>query len=130
MDKESEKLYLMDLLLEASRWKVSEGEPLPGLELEVRDRLRRLFGIDTMDVDGSVHSDIPEYAKQMMSARASEKKEERNSLRVKFPDGSWHRVATEDTHTVPMNGSPTGYKHVINEDRLAYYLEKYKISCP
>lgn len=58
MTTQEEMAYLAELLLQASRWERSEGEVLCGLELEVQDRIRRLSGINTVDDNGRVQSDL------------------------------------------------------------------------
>ena len=60
MTENEEREYLIDLLFESTRWKVDQDEVLNGLELEVRDRLRRLSGVNTVDQDGLIQSDLPD----------------------------------------------------------------------
>lgn len=60
MTAAEEREYLIDLLFEGTRWKVDQDEVLNGLELEVRDRLRRLSGVNTVDQDGLCQSDLPD----------------------------------------------------------------------
>lgn len=60
MTENEEREYLIDLLFESTRWKVDKDEVLNGLELEVRDRLRRLSGVNTVDQDGLIQSDLPD----------------------------------------------------------------------
>jgi len=57
MTSEEERLYLAELCLEAARWRVDRDDPCCALELEVRDRLRRLSGIETTDAEGTIHGD-------------------------------------------------------------------------
>lgn len=56
MTELEEREYLIDLLFESARWKVDQDEVLNGLELEVRDRLRRLSGVNTIDQEGLCQS--------------------------------------------------------------------------
>ena len=44
-EQKSELFYLLDLLFESARWKVSEDDPYSAIECEVRDRIDRLQGI-------------------------------------------------------------------------------------
>ena len=60
MTSSEEREYLIDLLFEGTRWKVDEDEVLNGLELEIRDRLRRLSGVNTIDEDGLCQSELPD----------------------------------------------------------------------
>lgn len=57
MTCEEERIYLAELCLEAARWRVDRDDPCCALELEVRDRLRRLGGIETKDAEGTIHGD-------------------------------------------------------------------------
>ena len=52
MTTQEEILYLTDLLLESARWTRDPDEAYCNIELEIRDRLRRLNGIDTIDENG------------------------------------------------------------------------------
>lgn len=56
MTENEEREYLIDLLFESARWKVDHDEVLNGLELEIRDRLRRLSRVNTIDEDGLCQS--------------------------------------------------------------------------
>lgn len=58
-DKE-ELVYLTNLLMEAQRWRLSEGEPFSGLELEIKDRLARLTGGKSINVEGVPSTEIDE----------------------------------------------------------------------
>ena len=60
MTPNEEKNYLTNLLIEATAWKVTEGESRSPIELEVIDRLRRLNGMPTVNVEGVASDDIPE----------------------------------------------------------------------
>lgn len=60
MDRDEEILYLSQLCLDAARWNRDPDEPLTGLELEVRDRLRTLTGHSTVDSDGFAQSEDQE----------------------------------------------------------------------
>lgn len=60
MTENEEREYLIDLLFESTRWKVDQDEVLNGLELEVRDRLRRLSGVNTVDQTGLCQSNPPD----------------------------------------------------------------------
>lgn len=59
MTDTEERLYLETLLLESARWRVSEDDVYSPIEREIMDRLRRLNGIDTVDDNGYVQSDLP-----------------------------------------------------------------------
>lgn len=57
MTQQEELLYLTNLALEASKWRISEGDDTDCIRLEVQDRIRRLSGVDTVDSDGRCQSE-------------------------------------------------------------------------
>lgn len=58
MTNQEELQYLTALVLEASKWRISEGDDSDTIRLEVQDRIRRLTGINTTDENGLNQSDI------------------------------------------------------------------------
>lgn len=52
MTNKEELQYLTALVLEASKWRISEGDDTDTIRLEVQDRIRRLTGINTTDANG------------------------------------------------------------------------------
>ncbi|WP_295001972.1 hypothetical protein [uncultured Fibrobacter sp.] len=72
MTELEEREYLIDLLFESARWKVDHDEVLNGLELEIRDRLRRLSGVNTIDEEGLCQSDLPDNLPAEEEALTSE----------------------------------------------------------
>lgn len=60
MTEKEERLYLETLLLESSRWRISEDDPYSPIEREILDRLRRLNGIETIDENGYAQSEVPD----------------------------------------------------------------------
>lgn len=64
MTDQEEIRYLSLLCLEAARWKVSESEELCPLELEVKDRLARLTGGASVNVEGVPSTDIEEVQEE------------------------------------------------------------------
>ena len=111
MDPYEERLYLEELLLEATRWVRDPNEPYCSVELEIRDRLRSLNGINTRDENGLAQSDIPEYVAKEVSRR----KDNRNTIRIRCSDGKYHRVHTNKLCQVPSRRSKTGYEWRLKE---------------
>lgn len=99
LSEEIERNYLMDLLLQASRWERSEGEPLSGLELEVQDRCRRLCGVNTVDDDGMAQSEIPTTYRNSHVGKVH--------ITV---NGKKRWYPREKVRKVPFSRSRTGYK--------------------
>lgn len=122
MKKSEERQYLCDLLLEASRWRISEDDAengYNGLELEVRDRLQRLNGQDNEVPAGTVEEDegaTEAAATPKMNAR---QRYESTHIRLVGPDGKRHSYRIEDCEQVPNPVSPTGYSWRLKENKEA-----------
>ena len=58
MTPEEERIYLTNLLIDATAWSVSEGESRSAIELEVIDRLRQLQGQESINVVGSPSDEV------------------------------------------------------------------------
>lgn len=121
LSKTEELDYLTDLLLAASQWQCSENEPLSPLHLEVKDRLRRLTGQETINVVG-VPSDkvngreqsvtMPSATAPAPSTRKRKKAPSDYLIRVKV-DGKFKRFPREMCDKVPCVHSTTGYKWIL-----------------
>lgn len=73
MTNKEEIQYLTALVLEASKWRISEGDDSDTIRLEVQDRIRRLTGINTTDENGLNQSDImmvPQFKEEIAKPRA------------------------------------------------------------
>ena len=73
MTQQEELQYLTALVLEASKWRISEGDETDTIRLEVQDRIRRLTGINTTDENGLNQSDImsvPQFKEEIVKPRA------------------------------------------------------------
>lgn len=115
MTKQEELRYLISLTLSASEWRLSEGDERDPLRMEIEQRIEVLLGAKPEVIDGREQSIGTPTAKSD------------NTVRVSFPDHSSHRVSVNDVHKEPFARSPSGYRWVINEDKLPYYLSKYSI---
>lgn len=58
MTPEEERIYLTNLLIDATDWQVSEGETRSAIELEVIDRVRKLNGMPTINVVGTPSDEV------------------------------------------------------------------------
>lgn len=118
MKKSEERQYLCDLLLEASRWRISEDDAengYNGLELEVRDRLQRLNRLDQESPAGTVEEDEgaeEAAAEPKMNAR---QRYESSHVRLVGPDGKRHSYRIDECEQVPNPVSPTGYSWRLKE---------------
>lgn len=73
MTNQEELQYLTALVLEASKWRISEGDETDTIRLEVQDRIRRLTGINTTDENGLNQSDImtvTQFKEEIVKPRA------------------------------------------------------------
>lgn len=129
--EQQELRYLISLTLAASEWRVSEDQAeVDPLRLEVTQRLNRLQGIEPEIIDGREQSVVERGLAKAEAKKAKVKVinvDKPNTIRVRFPDGSMHRVATEDLRQEPYLQSPTGMHWVIKDERLAYYCDKYGV---
>ena len=125
MTEQEERLYLETLLLESARWRMTEDDPYSPIEREIMSRLEHLNGVESGEPEQSV------VERGLARAEAKKAKvirvEKPSTIRVKFPDGSMHRVPVVDLLQEPYLQSPTGMHWVIKEERLAYYCEKYGV---
>ena len=87
MTSSEEREYLIDLLFEGTRWKVDKDEVLNGLELEIRDRIRRLSGVNTIDEDGLCQSELPDN----LPAEEEELTGTENTESVDRPSNRWKK---------------------------------------
>lgn len=107
--KQMELALLLDIVLEASKWRVSEGDDRDPLRMEVEDRLSRLLPADNYDgvqVKGSVEIKVdPEMLKDKNKhARYAE-----THVRVTGADGKKHWYRKEDCVQVPVTTGGTGW---------------------
>lgn len=56
MTPQDELRYLSLLLLEATKWQVSEGDSRTPLELEIDSRIQRLTGVEEVVIDGRLQA--------------------------------------------------------------------------
>ena len=106
MTPQQEIFYLTNLLLEATRWQCSEGETLDPLQLEIKDRLARLTGHNSVNVEGVPSDKVEpkstdkEYKAKWASTR----------VRVKMPDGTWKWHLKSECEHIPVPGQNGKWK--------------------
>lgn len=111
--KTEELNYLTDLLLSSSQWQCSENEPLSPLHLEVKDRIRRLTGQQTINVVG-VPSNQVEHSVSKPSTDCSPKDAwTHERVRVRFSDGKQHWAKREHCTKVQRTDRPNLWKWEI-----------------
>lgn len=107
MTPQEEICYLTDLLLEATRWQCSEGERLDPLHLEIKDRLARLTGQQSVNVEGVPSDKIKPSNDNGCDAKAKWSAER---VRVKMDDGTWKWHLRTECVKVPVHGQRGKWK--------------------
>ena len=112
MTEAEERLYLEELLLESTRWIRDPDESLTGVELEIRDRLRKLNGIDTVDKNGLAQSVV----ERGLAKAAAKSGQSHGQLRPGFHRVSYNgkklTLHESQLEKVEYRCSPTGYRWV------------------
>lgn len=113
MTNQEELQYLLSIVLEASQWRLSEGDDRDTIRLEVQDRIRRLSGQNTIDKDGLCQSEpIPETEQQeteeapVRTKSIKSKEWMKGRVHVKFADGNYHWCKAEHCEKVPRPTQP------------------------
>ena len=109
MTNQEELQYLLGIVLEASKWRISEGDDTETIRLEIQDRIRRLSGQNTVDENGLCQSEpLPETEQPQETEEApvrtkSIKSKEwmKGRVHVKFSDGNYHWCKAEHCQKVP-----------------------------
>lgn len=114
MTQQEEILYLTDLLLQATRWQVSEGESLDPLQLEVKDRLAKLTGQSSINVKG-VPSDKVETKPKPKRKKSDEYRARWSAdhVRVKIDDDTWKWHLKSECEKVPVPGQTGKWKWAL-----------------
>lgn len=103
MTKQEELHYLSLLCLEAARWKVSESEELCPLELEIKDRLAKLTGGASINVEGIPSTEVEEAPKPKPKSRRSTlwtRRKSQTHVRIK-ENGHMIWIPREEAAKVP-----------------------------
>ena len=110
MTEAEERLYLEELLLESARWTRDPDEPYCSVELEIRDRLRRLNHVNTVDKNGLAQS-VVERGLAKVAAKQKHGQLQPGYHRVTV-DGKKLTLHESQLEKVPYRQSPTGYRWV------------------
>lgn len=86
MTPEEERIYLTNLLIDATAWQISEGETRGPIELECIDRLRKLNNMPSIDVVGKPSDEVlnDDDYKALEAARQEEYLANRNKSKRKW----------------------------------------------
>ena len=99
MTKQEELQYLSLLCLEAARWKVSESEELCPLELEIKDRIARLTGGKSINVEGVPSTEVEESQEEPAEAPKPKPKSRRSTFWTRRKSQTHVRIK-ENGHTI------------------------------
>ena len=124
MTNQEELQYLLGIVLEASKWRISEGDDTDTIRLEVQDRIRRLSGQNTIDKDGLCQSE-PEQEPEKAPVRTKSLKSKewmKGRVHVKFDDGNYHWCKAEHCEKVPRPTQPYLSKWQVKEEFKHLYV--------
>lgn len=108
MTNKEELQYLLGIVLEASQWRISEGDETDAIRLEVQDRIRRLSGQNTVDENG-LHQSEPETEQQESEEAPVQTKSHEwihGRVHIKFDDGRYHWCKAEHCEKIPRPTQP------------------------
>ena len=112
MTEAEERLYLEEMLLESARWTRDPDEPYCSVELEIRDRLRKLNGVNTLDSNGLAQSVVERgLARQQAKAGQRHGQLRPGYHRVSY-NGKKLTLHESQLEKVEYRCSPTGYRWV------------------
>lgn len=113
MTQKEELTYLVDLLKESSKWRLSENDERDPIRIEVEQRLDKLLGRNVDTVNGREQSvAAPSATAQAASTRKRKKAPSDYMIRIKV-DGKFKRFPREMCDKVPCVHSTTGYKWIL-----------------
>lgn len=110
MTEAEERLYLEELLLESARWTRDPDEPYCSVELEIRDRLRRLNHVNTVDKNGLAQS-VVERGLARQEAKQKHGQLQPGYHRVSV-NGKKLTLHESQLDKVEFKCSPTGYRWI------------------
>ena len=121
MTNQEELQYLLGIVLEASKWRISEGDETDTIRLEVQDRIRRLSGQNTTDENGYNQSEpVPEQQEPeeapVRTKSLKSKEWMKGRVHVKFEDGNYHWCKAEHCEKVPRPTQPYLFKWAIKDE--------------
>lgn len=104
MTPNEERQYLCDLLLESARWRISEEDDgYSGIELEIRDRLKKLN-------DDATEEPAEEPAKPARRMNAAQRYRATHVRVQENGKPTWHRK--DECRQVPVDGNPGKFRWV------------------
>lgn len=134
MTEHEELIYLVALVTEASKWRLSEDDDRDPIRMEVEQRIDTLLGKEEVVVDGMVQSTAhPSKPRRLagldetVRIQSVPSMSKKTQLDIKFPDtpkqkrtvrviidGHSRVVPIEACLKIPFSRSRTGYKWTVN----------------
>ncbi len=115
MTEAEERLYLEELLLESARWTRDPDEPYCSVELEIRDRLRRLNHVNTVDSQGLAQSVVERGLARQQQAKNKPKNTHVGQVRVCI-NGKPKWFPESMCMQIPFPKSKTGKKWILRPE--------------
>lgn len=125
MTPQEELRYLSLLLLEASKWQVSEGDSRTPLELEIDSRIQRLTGVPETVIDGRLQASkaLDETGEDVVPSDASsETTSNARQHKLEIQREWYHKHKAEGLVRVVRNGKAEW--HPVDECEKEYFLGK------
>lgn len=108
-----EKELLLSIIMESSRWRLSEGDDRDCIRIECETRLAKYMGISPEVVDGREQSVVERgLAKQKAKQKHGQLQPGYHRVSV---DGKKLTLHESQLEKVPYRQSPTGYRWKIRE---------------
>ena len=106
MTEHEELTYLVALVTEASKWKLSEDDDRDPIRMEVEQRIDTLLGKEEVVVDGMVQS----------TAHPSQPRRNRSGNVRILIKGRVRSIPKSECEQIPWKQSRTGFKWVLRAD--------------
>lgn len=115
MTESEERLYLEELLLESARWTRDPDEPYCSVELEIRDRLRRLNHVNTVDENGLAQSVVERGLLRQQQSKNKQRNTHVGQVRVCI-NGKPKWFPKDMCVQVPFVNSKNGFKWTLKSE--------------
>ena len=109
-----EKELLLDIIMESSKWRLSEGDDRDCIRIECEQRLAKYMGITPEVADGREQS-VVERGLAKLEAKNKSRDTHVGKIRI-YEHGKTRWVARELCEQVPCIHSKTGMKWIIRKE--------------
>lgn len=123
MTPQEELRYLSLLLLEASKWQVSEGDSRTPLELEIDSRIQRLTGVEEVVIDGRLQASVASDGEDVVPSNVtSDAPSDSRQHKLDIQKAWYHKHKADGLVRVVRNGKAEW--HPVDECEKEYFLGK------